>query len=662
VSRLSELLRQVERVEPTLAADLGQEVRRLAGRRAFGLNFERHLPELVELPGRPVRTGDRVRLRGGNGAVTERLWRVVATRPTATGRVASLIRRTAPEAEPETAEHPVDRLVVVATFHDPIHPGLRSLERIERGGAAPFHVVINAENAHALRLLRYTHPAAVDAIYIDPPYNTGNDGWIYNDRYVGADDLYRHSKWLAFMERRLMLARELLKPTGVIVVAIGDDEHHRLRMLLDQIFGAENFIANITWQGGGSSLARHMAGGADYMLVYARRAELVPRFRDPKPYARTMLAVVQDALAEGRGAATAQTELRAWIRAHRSHLAAGLAGFNSVEEDGRVYDTADITNRLPRPNLRYPVTDPASGRVFEPPANGWTVSREVMAEWAATGLLSFRGTVPRKKKYLDEYLAEMPLPTFTRSRSTASGHLATVLGDRRFPFPKDHEVLMRWLRMIAPKDAVVLDFFGGSGTTTEAVIRLNAEDGGTRRSVLVTNNEVAASDAARLRRAGVAHGDPAWEAKGVFEHVTRPRIRTVVTGVRPDGSVYSEGLAANVELFALTYEAPRAVLHHRSFAAIAPLLWLRAGARGSRIDEPTGDYAVADAYAVLFDLDHTADFVKAVAAHGDLATAFVLTDDERGYQSVCAELPPGVEPVRLYASYLASAETGSGDD
>lgn len=661
MSRLTDLLAQVDRLDPDLAADLSEEVKVLADRRAFGLNFERHQPETVELPGRPVRRHDLVRRRDGAGDGDRRLWYVLGV---ADGTADLIDASPQPSTdtdddsdtdnEPERRTSSVTDLIVVAGFRDPIFPGLTSTGRIERGGDRPFHVVINAENLHALKALLYTHEGAVDAIYIDPPYNTGNQSWTYHDQYVVPDDVYRHSKWLAFMERRLTLARRLLKPTGVIIVAIGDDEHHRLRMLLDQVFGADSFIADVTWQGSGSSVARHHAGGQDYMLVYAYAAELVPRFEDPKPMAPEMLRVVAEAMAEGATPAQAQRRLRELIRAHKREIAPGLAGFNSVDEQGRIFDTADITNRLPRPNLTYDVVDPATGRVFAPPANGWTLSRELMATYVEDGLISFAGSVPRKKKLLTDYLHEMPLPTFFRSRAGASQHLAEVLGDKRFPFPKDHEVLMRWLRMVAPADGVILDFFGGSGSTAEAVMRLNEQDGGTRQCLLVTNNEVSAEEARRLRQAGHRRGDPAWEAGGVYEYVARPRLSTVLTGTRPDGSAYSEGLHQNLAFLTLTYQAPRPVAHHRSFAAVAPLLWLRAGARGRCIAEPSDTFDVAEAYGVLFSVDAVAGFVAALGE--GVRTAYVVTADERAFQLVCAELPERVVPVRLYESYLATFE------
>ena len=245
MSRLSNLVRQVETLDAQLGVDLKREVEALSGRRAFGLNFERHIPETVDLPGRPVRRGDKIRFLPERGkepnSVDRRLWRVRRVRRTEHGRVADLFRRQDAETERLTASRAVEDLVVVAEFRDPIYPGLASAGRVERGGDKPFHTAINAENFHALQLLLYTHEGKVDAIYIDPPYNTGASDWKYNNNYVDGDDAYRHSKWLAMMERRLRVARLLLNPKeSILIVAIDEREVHRLALLLEQVFeGAE---------------------------------------------------------------------------------------------------------------------------------------------------------------------------------------------------------------------------------------------------------------------------------------------------------------------------------------------------------------------------------------------------------------------------------------
>src|ERR1019366_5423536 len=141
------------------------------------------------------------------------------------------------EAKAQTQTVALDDLVVVAEFRDTLYPGLVSTGKVQRGGDKPFHTVINGENYHVLKALTYTHRGKVDAIYIDPPYNSGAKDWKYNNDYVEGDDLYRHSKWLAFMERRLLLARELLNPDdSVLIVTIDEKEYLRLGLLLEQVF------------------------------------------------------------------------------------------------------------------------------------------------------------------------------------------------------------------------------------------------------------------------------------------------------------------------------------------------------------------------------------------------------------------------------------------
>ncbi|WP_376697551.1 DNA methyltransferase [Wenzhouxiangella sp. EGI_FJ10305] len=237
---MTDLLRQVEGKDEQLAGDLRREFEVLSKRRAFGLNFERHMPETVELPGRPVRRGDKVRFlpeRGADGKDLDRgLWTVARVRREKKARIAELVRKVGEDDETEAAERDCEDLVVVAEFRDPIYPGLKSTGTIERGGDKPFHTVINSENYHALQALLYTHEGKVDAIYIDPPYNTGAKDWKYNNDYVDGEDAYRHSKWLAMMERRLKLAKRLLKEDGIIMVTIDEHEVHRLGVLMSQIF------------------------------------------------------------------------------------------------------------------------------------------------------------------------------------------------------------------------------------------------------------------------------------------------------------------------------------------------------------------------------------------------------------------------------------------
>lgn len=196
-------------------------------------------------------------------------------------------------------------------------------------------------------------------------------------------------------------------------------------------------------------------------------------------------------------------------------------------------------------------------------------------------------------------------------------------------------------------------------------MRLNRQDGGRRQCISVTNNEVAADEQAALRTAGLRPGDPDWEKWGICDYITNPRIAAAITGKTPDGNAIegeykftdefpmAEGFEENVEFFTLTYETPVAVSHNRAFARIAPLLWMRAGSEGRRIDKPPArGWEVADTYGLLTDLDKAAPFCKALEAKGGTRIAFVVTDDDRRFQSVARRLPGAVEPVRLYESYL----------
>jgi adenine-specific DNA-methyltransferase len=203
-------------------------------------------------------------------------------------------------------------------------------------------------------------------------------------------------------------------------------------------------------------------------------------------------------------------------------------------------------------------------------------------------------------------------------------------------------------------------------------MRLNKQDGGRRRAICVTNNEVAADEQKALRAEGLRPGEPGWEERGICEHITKPRIEAAITGKTPEGRpingeykftdefLMADGFEETVEFFTLTYEAPLRVASNREFAKIAALLWIRAGSEGRRIDDISTGWGIADTYGVLADLDNTEDFLKAVAANDDIGVAYVVTDEDRLFQAVAQELPEHVEPVRLYEAYLRNFEIESG--
>lgn len=317
---LDRALATLASTDPGLAAEARRELDAIRDGRSFGLVFNRHLPESVRLPLHPITRGVKVALRNpatASKAEKDAAWRVLRVEKNDRERVAHLVPAT--DQMPASDPRSVTDLVVIREFGEPVYPGLRSVRRIERAGNEASHVVINGENYHALQALRMTHRGKVDLIYIDPPYNTGNQGWIYNDNYVDEAKGDASSKWLSFMERRLAIARELLKDTGVIIVAIGDDEHHRLRMLMDQVFGAQNFISNVVWQGGRKNDSRYVSNGADYMLIYARSEETLGthgvRWREQKDGIGEVLSAARRCWDEAGGSAeTATLSFRAWWR------------------------------------------------------------------------------------------------------------------------------------------------------------------------------------------------------------------------------------------------------------------------------------------------------------------------------------------------------------
>jgi len=255
--------------------------------------------------------------------------------------------------------------------------------------------------------------------------------------------------------------------------------------------------------------------------------------------------------------------------------------------------------------------------------------------------------------------------------------LRALIPGRKFPFPKSLYAVEDVLRLFASEkhEALILDFFSGSGTTAHAVMRLNRQDGGRRQCISVTNNEVGADEQKALRERGLRPGDAEWEALGICDYITKPRVQAAITGQTSDGEPIkgdykftdefpmAEGFAENAEFFTLTYESPLAVSYQSAFARIAPLLWLRAGSLGRCIEKlPAPGWDVAEAYGLLVELDCATDFLKAVRKAADLRVAYLVTDDERRFQTLARRLPEGVEAVRLYESYLTNFGFANGDE
>lgn len=659
---LDSLLNRIE--DADLRKAFTEQIALLRDAKQFGLVFEEHLPETVRLFSHPVRRAITVQERANPDGP---IWVVSKV---AKGQ-ATLVREV--EGERLTETRRVADLVVIREFGAPIYPGLTCVNRISRGGDKPFHTVINGENYHVLEALQYTHESKVDCIYIDPPYNLGGD-LTYNDKRIGKDDAFRHSKWLSFMDRRLRLARTLMKETGVIIVAIDDTEHAHLRLLMDQVFGESNFIACVVWQGGHKNDARYVSVGHDYMLIYARdeaalRAADI-RWRERKPGLDEALDAAAAIWRETEGDHPEATKRwRQWMKKFKASGVAtdAVTRYTSLDEaTGVPIFTGRDVSWPGGGGPRYDVLHPVTQKPVKVPSRGWAYTDPAkLQQLIAAGRIRFgpdETSGVQGVSFLNELETQPAKSVFSKDRRGAAQQLTKLFGERRFDFPKDVEVLARWIDLVTQSnpEAVVLDFFAGSGSTAQAVMELNSRDGGRRQAIIVTNNEVEESAAKKLGKAGHHPGDAEWEADGIFRKVTKPRLETLVTGEREDGSRHSDGMAENVVFLETTYQDRDTINLGRAFKAVAPLLWMKAGGTGPCIDtlptEATWAVPAGSVYGILFDTQDLAAFIAEVHARPEVRHAYVVTSSHAVFQQVVAELPPTVETTMLYEDYLSTFE------
>lgn len=370
----------------------------------------------------------------------------------------------------------------------------------DTGGICNF--ILEGDNLHSLRLLEKTLSNSVNGILIDPPYNTGTHDFVYDDSYVGRDDAFYHSKWISFMYHRLLLAKKLLTKTGLLFIHINDIEMANLRLLCNEIFGETNFVGSFIWKNRKALDSRNktkFSNNHEYVIVYARDMEfatLVGKEASKEKYSNPDN--------DPRGI---------W-------LSCSILG---------------LANAKQRPNLHYDLIDPDTGIVYPPnPNTGWRYSRETIAQKIKEGRILFPDKPtgrPREKKFYNEIMSKYTgvssvLPEDVGYTEDSSKEINDIFGKRAFDFPKPVSLMKFLIAQIPDRNAIILDFFAGSGTTAQAVLEQNTKDGGNRKFILCTNNE-----------------------NYICENVTYPRIKTVITGIRPDGSRYSDGIPANLKYY-----------------------------------------------------------------------------------------------------------------
>jgi adenine-specific DNA-methyltransferase len=699
LAALDDLLARVP--DAALRTDLQREIAPLRGDQTLGLVFERHLPERVRLYGHAIRRGLIV-ADTKDSEDTE--WLVLGVRQ---GK-ASLRRRDESGAYLE-AERDAESLVVIRQFGDPIYPGLRSVARVDRGGDKAYHPVIMGENYHVLETLLFSHEGKIDAIFIDPPYNTGARDWKYNNDYVNRDDRYRHSKWLAMMERRLRLAKRLLRPErSVLIVSIDENEVHRLGLLLEDLFPSSKIqmITAMINPAGAHIIDQFSRVDEHLFFVHQGTARPIRTTADTTPGK----SKTKDA--EGNVKPFQWTGLlRRGGNSRREDTKEKFFPVYIHEAEGRIVGCGDS---VPLGVNRADAEDAPTGCIAQWPIKRdgseacWQLSPPTFREYLNQGRVRI---APRKKgtgRFGLYYLTRGDMVAIEAGELVVEGNdergalivrnaeeverrivgktmwtndaynarengtklLPHLIPGRIFPFPKSLYLVEDALRFYVGTDrnAIVLDFFAGSGTTAHAVMRLNREDNGSRTCITVTNNEVSESEAEALRAEGHMPSDPQWAARGIFEFVTKPRLIAAATGMQPDGTPiggeyrfgekypFGDGLEENIEFFELTYEDRDSVKANAAFEAIAPILWLLAGATGPRIDRIGGDWALPDngRYGILFNPDEWPAFTEAIALSASVTHVFIVTDSDAVFQRVAAELPSDIEAMRLYEAYLTS--------
>jgi adenine-specific DNA-methyltransferase len=679
MAAINDLLRQIP--DSTLRNRLEQEFARISKNKKFGLVFEEHIPECTPLYEVPIKRGSTVAQKTGH--IND-----VYTVLKLDGDIA-LCRN---KVTGNTEDIPVTDLVSVAQFGEPIFPTLQPIDAVENAPDSDlWHSIIEADNYHALQLLEYLYPKKVDCIYIDPPYNTGARDWKYNNDYVDSSDNWRHSKWLSMMQKRLKIAKRIINPSnGVLIVTIDEHEVHHLRTLLEELF-PEAYIQMVTivinpkggTQGRFSRVEEYaifcfmpnayVMGGYDPLL-----GEKTP---SSKPRWKGLLRSGADSRREDSKnqfyPILIDSEKNKLIKAlgplpypEKPNLDAKIDGYDVVWpirsdlSEGRWMLSSATLNDLIEKGYA------ALGR-YDSKRKTWGVSylsqrfqqqienREIII----TGRDEQRNVV--EVEFANSQSKQI-MTVWHRSLHDAGAYgsdlVSSIIGQSRaFSFPKSLYSTKDAIAAIVRnnKNALIVDFFAGSGTTLNAVNLLNSEDNGNRRCILVTNNEVSDAESRTLVSKGVQPGDLEWEKHGICRAVTWPRTKYSILGKRDDGTILAGEYYTNktntkeVErsFYQLAFIDNPAELTRSAKKQIISLLRNKDGKPqlAQSLVNADSKFIVSDKHSasIIFDIEALEEWLTALEDQEHITDIYIMTKSTAIYKSIKNKVSELLGPITI---------------
>ena len=696
MAAINDLIAQV--TDDSLREKLEKEVSKLSKQIKFGLVFESHLPEVTPLFEMPVKQGCKVMLK--NRKDDKNIYVVL--------RIDGQNVECVPINGKDTVSFSFNDLVRVAEFGESIYPYLKPIDYVcNAPDSSLWHTLIEADNYHALQLLEYLYAGKVDCIYIDPPYNTGAKDWKYNNDYVDSNDVYRHSKWLSMMERRLKLAKKLLNPKqSVLICTIDEKEYLHLGCLLEEVFNdAKIQMVTTVINPKGSVRAGLFTRCDEYIFfVFVGEGAAVTCDSDYL-FESTKEKVRWPSLKRtGTNSRRASYKSNAFYPIFYDKVTGKYAGIGESIESDVPRESVPVPEGMV---AVWPIDNKGEERI-------WQLYPDSFIELSKLGYIDYgtlkNGTASpyyvssglRKQiedgeiiitgrnadgvvqlEYASGAKKESPKTTWNKTSHSASEHgtnlLMKIFGEKRFQYPKSVYAVKDTLKAIVGnnKDALIVDFFAGSGTTLNAVNLLNAEDDGKRRCIMITNNEVSDDEARALREKGFRPGDAEWDNLGIARHVTWPRTKCCIKGKDIDGNPLkgtyletelemSAGFKTNAAFFKLGFLDKTAVALGMQLKELLPVLWMKAGAIGKcpemeSKDIPSMLILPDNSFAVLIDENSFAEFEIQVKNNPDIQTVYIVTDYEVNYRSMVRDLNVK-ETYQLYRDYLDNFRINHGRD